>query len=147
MSASSGRENFNAGPSMDSSLATRSRHLLVVVHDFDGLIHSARQQRLSVQIGQGLDTSQAALNRASSLLGIINGVACLGELLLCLCENCAELGKLGLDRSKHLPYFGAALFQREGAKAHLQARQRREQGGGPGKRDAVIALQRFDEAR
>ena len=102
---------------------------------------------MRAQIGQRLDRLELARHRVGARLRLVDGVARLVELLLGLGQHLAELGELGLHRAEHLPDLGGAFFERERAKAHLQAVERGQQRGGTGQRDAVLALQRFHQAR
>src|SRR3546814_13302477 len=69
------------------------------------------------------------------------------ELFADLVEHVAEFAEFGFDRTEHAPDLAGALFDRQCAKAHLQAVEQRGQRGRPGQPDALLALQAVADLR
>jgi hypothetical protein len=79
-------------------------------------------------------------------VGAVQGVGRLLHLLTHLGHPFTIAVELGFDRAQHLPHLGGLLLQSQGAKAHVQAVQYRQQGGRASQGDAVIALQAVHQA-
>ena len=104
-----------------------------------GLGIGGRQQSLRALVAEALHGAQLAGHHAGTHLGRIDAAAGLVELFLGASQHVAELAEFRLDGPQHFPHLRTAFFQRQRAKAHLQAAQRGQQRGRPGQRDPVFA--------
>jgi hypothetical protein len=104
------------------------------------------QARQGLGLRQRLHALQDAAHLLAAGVGAVQGVGGFLHLLAHLGHPFAIAVELGFDRAEHLPHLGGLFLQGQGAKAHVQAVQNRQQGGGAGQRDAVVALQAVHQA-
>src|SRR5690554_6551924 len=92
----------------------------------------ASLQYFWVFLGHLFDISQFSLDDPGAGPDqVVQVCICIGKLLLGLLNQVTKFAKLGLYFSQYLPDLAAALLDRKGLKAHLQAVQHRGQGGRP----------------
>ena len=99
-----------------------------------------------MRLGQAFDLFQGPAHGAAAHFGAIEGFEYRFGLRLDPGQHVAKLAKLGFNCAQHLPDLAGTLFQRQGAKAHLQGTEHGQERRRPGERDAVLTLQRLHQA-